>query len=472
MADNPWVSLVQDVRSSPRDTFVKRRQRMQQLMAEAGLDRAILASGLPQPRNFAHNLYPFRASSHFLYLVGEPLEAAVLSLGPDHAALYIDPPDPNASLWTGAQPTLGELADRLTIDVRPLEELEPGAETACAPPADALTTWWLSDLLDRSLEPAHGTPQSDPDARLAAVLIDLRLQHDAAAIEQMRQAVAVTRQAHAAAMRALGHAKTEFEVLAVMEAEIRRHGMVCAYQPIVTCHGEVLHNESYANTLAPRRSVACRRGRRNARRVGGRHHTHLARGRPVQSLPSATSTRSCSSRKGPPSTRYGPACATVTSISPPSVSSRHGLSQLGILRGPEEQLLRAGAAAVFFPTASGTSWAWMCTTWKIWVTLRVTKPGVSVTPDPTTRYLRLDRDLAPGMVVTIEPGFYQVPGLLAAAQADSVLRGLIDFDRLADFRDVRGIRIEDDVLVTQEGFEVLSEGLPKSVEDVEAVCHG
>jgi len=76
------------------------------------------------------------------------------------------------------------------------------------------------------------------------------------------------------------------------------------------------------------------------------------------------------------------------------------------------------------------------------------------------------------MVVTIEPGFYQVPGLLAAAQADPALSGLIDFDRLADFRDVRGIRIEDDVLVTQQGFEVLSEGLPRSIEDVEAVCNG
>ena len=74
------------------------------------------------------------------------------------------------------------------------------------------------------------------------------------------------------------------------------------------------------------------------------------------------------------------------------------------------------------------------------------------------------------MVVTIEPGFYQVTGLLSAAREDAELGTLIDFDRLAEFRDVRGIRIEDDVLVTQDGSEVLSDGLPKTVRDVEAIC--
>lgn len=444
---------------------------MQQLMAEAGVERAILASGLPQPRNFAHNLYPFRASSHFLYLVGEPLEAAVISVGPDHAALYIDPPDPNASLWTGAQPTLDELADRLTIEVRPLEELEPGVETACAPPADALSTWWLSDLLDRSLEPANGTPQSDPDARLAAVLIDLRLQHDAAAIEQMRQAVAVTRQAHAAALRALGHAKTEFEVLALMEAEIRRHGMVCAYQPIVTCHGEVLHNESYANSLAPGDLLLADVGAETREGwaaditrtwpVGGRFSPSQ---RDVYEVVLESQTAAFDRIR--PGVRYRDVHLTALSV------MTQGLSQLGILRGSEEQLLRAGAAAVFFPHGVGHLLGLDVHDMEDLGDAAGYQAGRQRDPDPTTRYLRLDRDLAPGMVVTIEPGFYQVPGLLAAAQADAALRGLIDFDRLADFRDVRGIRIEDDVLVTQDGFEVLSEGLPKSVEDIEAVCHG
>ena len=81
--------------------------------------------------------------------------------------------------------------------------------------------------------------------------------------------------------------------------------------------------------------------------------------------------------------------------------------------------------------------------------------------------LRLDRDLAPGMVVTIEPGFYAIPALVADARTDPYLRDHVNFDTLAKFDDVRGIRIEDDVLVADGPAEVLSAVAPKHVSDVE-----
>jgi len=460
---------VNEARRSPPDTFVQRRRRLRELMAKTGVERAVIAAGLPQPRNFAHNLYPFRASSHFLYFVGEPLEAAVLVVEPDHEALYRDPPDPNASLWTGAEPTLDELADRLMLAVRPLDELELGSDTACAPPTDALTTWWLSDLLDRALEPAHGAPQSEADARFAAALIEVRLRHDAAAIEQMRQAAAVTRLAHEAAMRASGRCTSEYEVLAVMEAEIRRAGMLAAYQPIVTCHGEVLHNESYANTLAAGELLLADVGAET--REGWA--ADVTRTWPVSGRFSPTqrdvyqvvleAQRAAVDHVGP-GVRYRDvhltALRTVT----------QGLSELGILRGSEEQLLRAGAASVFFPHGVGHLLGLDVHDMEDLGDSAGYQPGRQRDDSPATRYLRLDRDLQPGMVVTIEPGFYQVTGLLAAARADSELGALIDFERLANFKDVRGIRIEDDVLVTQAGCELLTEGLPKTLRDVEAVC--
>ncbi len=71
-------------RSTPRPTFAARRRRLQ-----ARLDQpAWLTSGLPRPRNFAGNPYPFRAESHFLYFLGVSTPAAVLRIDPDNATLY------------------------------------------------------------------------------------------------------------------------------------------------------------------------------------------------------------------------------------------------------------------------------------------------------------------------------------------------------------------------------------------------
>jgi Xaa-Pro aminopeptidase len=88
------------------------------------------------------------------------------------------------------------------------------------------------------------------------------------------------------------------------------------------------------------------------------------------------------------------------------------------------------------------------------------------------RYLRLDRDLVPGMAVTIEPGFYNVPAILNDAALTAPIDRDLDRTKLAAFADVRGIRIEDDVVVTNGDPEVLSAAIPKAPGDVETAMRG
>jgi Xaa-Pro aminopeptidase len=83
------------------------------------------------------------------------------------------------------------------------------------------------------------------------------------------------------------------------------------------------------------------------------------------------------------------------------------------------------------------------------------------------KYLRLDRDLAVGMAVTIEPGFYQIPAILLNQQRMAPYERHLDRQVLAQFSDVRGIRIEDDVLVTSGQPEVLSSAIPKQAAEIE-----
>jgi Xaa-Pro aminopeptidase len=96
-------------------------------------------------------------------------------------------------------------------------------------------------------------------------------------------------------------------------------------------------------------------------------------------------------------------------------------------------------------------------------------PGRARATDFGLRYLRLDRDLEPGMAITIEPGLYLVPAILDDPTLTAPARGRLDRTRLAAFAGVRGIRIEDDVLVTDTGHEVLSAAIPKRREEIEGV---
>ena len=73
------------------------------------------------------------------------------------------------------------------------------------------------------------------------------------------------------------------------------------------------------------------------------------------------------------------------------------------------------------------------------------------------------------MLVTIEPGFYQVPAILNDPKIRSQYHGVINWQRLKDFADVRGIRIENDVLVTAEGQEVITKALPTKISEIETM---
>jgi len=86
------------------------------------------------------------------------------------------------------------------------------------------------------------------------------------------------------------------------------------------------------------------------------------------------------------------------------------------------------------------------------------------------RSLRLARTLEPGFVLTVEPGIYFIPELIRQWQAEGRHLDFINYDRVQDFIDFSGIRIEDNLLITADGYRLLGPPIPKSVEEVEATC--
>ena len=428
---------------------------------------ALFVSGLSRPRNFAGNRYPFRAESHFLYFVGRAIEGAALLVGHGTPTLFAPPPDPEAELWAGRQPGLDELARELELEVRPIDELKVPDFLATLPAQDAESSTWQSELVGRDVIHGSGFELEGLDRDLAEAVIETRLQHDAAAVQQLRFAARVAERAHRAGMRATRPGMREFAVRAPMESAIVGSGCACSYNSIVTVHGEVLHNERHDGLLEDNDLLLADVGAEtpegwasDVTRVWPARGEFSSTQRAIYDVVLASQLSAIGAVK--PGVRYLDVHRAA------GLEMLRGLIELGIFRGDLQDLYARGAAALFFPHGIGHLLGLDVHDMEDLGDRAGYAPGRVRSSNAGDRYLRLDRDLSPGMCVTIEPGFYQIPALLASAAEMESIESALDRKRLAEFADVRGIRIEDDVLITASGSEVLTGAIPKTAAEVEA----
>jgi Xaa-Pro aminopeptidase len=459
--------LIQQTSSSLVDTLRQRRQQLANLIDFP----AILWSGSNSPRNFPANPLLFRASSHFLYFAGLPLSKAVIRLEAGKLELFIDDPSPSSALWHGEMPTREEIALHIGADVaRPIAELESWIEDAATLAVQDAATWTQqSQLLNRWVLPQ--SPPQGIDLELAKAIVSVRLTHDDAALTELRKAAAVTVEAHKAGMAATSKAKLEAEVRAAMEGVIIAHNMTTSYNSIVTVHGEVLHNEQYHHPLQPGDLLLADVGAETETGWAG----DVTRTWPVSGKFSSTqrdiynivlAAHDACIAKIYPGVEYGDIHLLAATV------IAEGLVELGILQGNPQDLVEMDAHALFFPHGIGHLLGLDVHDMEDLGDLAGYEEGRERSDRFGLGYLRLNRPLRPGMLVTIEPGFYQVPAIFNDAGVRSKYQRVVNWQRLSEFADVRGIRIEDDVLVTSKGSEVLTAALPNDADTIENLVNG
>jgi Xaa-Pro aminopeptidase len=147
-----------------------------------------------------------------------------------------------------------------------------------------------------------------------------------------------------------------------------------------------------------------------------------------------------------------------------------GLKKVGIMKGDTDAALKAEAHTLFMPHGLGHMMGMdvhdMEGLGEDYVgydenTKRATTFG--------TAYLRLGKELKPGFVLTVEPGIYFIPALIDQFRNEGKFMDFVNYDLLETYKDFGGIRIEDDILVTETGYRVLGKPIPKTIEEVEAV---
>lgn len=450
-------------------TLAKTLKKRRQQLAKHFDTPVLLWSGQATPRNFPANTHPFRPSSHFLYFAGLPLENAVIHLADGHLILFMDEATPAEALWHGPSLTRTELANTIGAGkALPLEDLKHfvNDQVATLKVQDSATAQQQEQLLNRSIPIAKQA--QDQDLALLETIVQLRMCHDDHAVTEIRRAAGVSVMAHKAGMAATAPGKhlTEAHIRAAMEQVIMANGMTCAYNSIVTVHGEVLHNNHYHHPLAEQNLILAD--------VGAETNTgwasDITRTWPVSGKFSSTQRD-----------LYDVVLAahdTCIAAAKPGVEYRElhllacralaaGLVDLGILIGQPDDLVEQDAHALFFPHGVGHLLGLDVHDMEDLGDLAGYAPGRQRSDRFGLGFLRLDRPLQPGMIVTIEPGFYQVPGILADKRNQERYATMVNWERLAEFADVRGIRIEDDVLITDNGCEALTAELPTAADDIE-----
>lgn len=466
--------------SQPASVFSRRRAALRARLGDAP---ALVVAGGLRARNYPANVFPYRADSHFLYLTGAAIPDAALLLHGERAELFVPPKDEDDALWHGPTPGPDAIAQATGVDavrsgtelVAAIAELGGGQAVATLPSADPITRADQCRLLGRTWPgtEAPGVARLGAlDLALADVMIELRLQHDDAALALSRRAAEGTVAAHLAGMAATRPGLREHDVRAAMEREFIARGMTTAYGSIVTVHGEVLHATSYDGLLHEHDLLLAD--------VGGELEgwaNDVTRTWPVSGQFSPTQralydivlqANLDGIAKVRPGVRYRDVHLTA------ALTLARGLVDEGLLRGDPQSLVERGAHAIFFPHGVGHLLGLDVHDMEDLGDRAGYAPGRTRSAQFGLGYLRLDRDLAPGMQVTIEPGLYLVPAILErkALVGPFVADGSFDPAAVARFADVRGIRIEDDVLCTTTDPEVLTAAIPKTALAVESAVQG
>jgi len=455
------------------------RERRNRLKKDIGSGLILLLGNDEVGMNYAANTYHFRQDSTFLYFfaVDLPGLAALIDVDQNTETLFGDDLTVADIVWTGPQPTIADQARPAAIAATaPMAELEKRISDAIAQgrrvhflkPYRAEHTLKITALL--GLKPAMvAAYRSEP---LHKAIVAQRNVKSAAEVDEIEQAIGVSRQMYLAAMAAAKPGKYEYEVVAEIMRVAKANGYDTSFPIICSVHGETLHNHHHANLMQKGDVMVLDSGVETP----NKYASDITRTIPVGG---AFTSQQRQIYEMVLRAQLGAIAAIKPGVPYKDVhllaarSFATDLKAAGLMKGDVGEAVAAGAHALFFPHGLGHM-----------IGLDVHdlenmgeqyvgyEPGVERSQQFGLGYLRLARTLKPGFVLTVEPGLYFIPQLIDQWKAEKRNAAFINYKEVEKFRNARGYRIEDDVLVTKSGNRVLGPPIPKTVADVEAACKG
>ncbi len=430
-----------------RPDFAHHRQR---LLERLGADEAVLLFGAPHPLRNGDSEFRYRPDSDVYWLTGWEQSDCAVFLRPGEApfTLFVQPKDKERETWTGRRPGPEGARERFGADAAfPIEKvadelvrLLQGVRTLhYAFGRDHDNDLLLLGAIQRAQKAARKTFLDTPDGFIgpARLLHDLRLIKGPDEIAVMREAARITGEAHRAAMKEARPGRNEREIEALIEWTFRREGGNGPGYGTIVAGGPnacILHYIENKDVLLDGDLLLIDAGCEYELYTGDVTRTFPVGGkftepqrRVYEHVLAAQEASFAFARAGQPYRAMHD--ASVRRLT-------EGMIDLGLLQGPVDDRIADDSYRKYYMHGTGH-----------WLGLDVHDAGAYVRGNTS-------RPLVAGNIVTVEPGLYIAPDDMDAPRE---LRGI-------------GIRIEDDLLITDGEPENLTRDIPKTVSEIEAFC--
>jgi Xaa-Pro aminopeptidase len=454
--------------------YVKRRDGLQKQFKHGLL---VFVGNADSPMNYTDNTFHFRQDSSFLYYWGvdDPGLAAIVDVDSGRHTLFGDDFTIDDIVWRGPQPSIAARAARAGItDTAPLTELaarlsqavKSGRRVHFLPQYRADNALLLERLLGLRAE----TVNDHASVALVKAVVSQRAYKGAEEIREIEAALDVAREMHVLAMRLARPGTFEREVAGAMAGVVESHGLQLAFPIIFSVHGETLHNHYHGHQMQAGQMAVNDSGVESALHyasditrtipIGGRFVG------PQRDLYQAVLR---AHKKALAAVKPGVKWMDVHLLACRSLAE--DLKSLRCMKGDLDAAVREGAHAMFFQCGVGHM---MGLDVHDMEGLGEQHVGYDDTVVRSKQFglksLRMGRALEPGFVMTVEPGIYMIPTLMDKWRAEGRFTDFLNYDVIETFKGFGGIRVEDDVVVTETGSRVLGQPIPIEMEDVEALA--
>ena len=443
------------------------KKRRTELFERLGSPVLLMGNGT-LPRNLPMNRLPFRQDSNFLYFTGCDLPDAAALIDESGCTLFMPLPAADDALWHGLLPDALELATHFGVQqVLSTDQLTSRCRSHTTLQTLAVSDPFRSQLASKITETPLAFGEHHGHDALVDAVIDMRRIKTSEEADAHRRAATITAQAHTAAMGATRIGGHEREIAALFDAVIAANGCVPGYGSIVTVRGEILHNPNYTNPLQDGDLLLLDGGAELPTGYG----CDVTRTWPVNGVFSGQQKAAYEAVLEAQKASVA-LCTAGTRYRDVHMRSCRILAEWlcheNLLLCTPDEALETGAHALFFPHGVGHYLGMDVHDLEQFGDRPAYPAGQQRSEQFGLSYLRLDRTLEPGNLVTVEPGFYVIDAILDDKAMLEKHGAQLNLDQLAHWRGFGGIRIEDDILVTTAEPDNLTGFIPREVNEVEA----